>query len=118
MTYFYTYSMENDIYNSINRSVEHLFDVMRNRVSTEDLMRIRSAYEFAAEAHKGQKRKTGDPYIIHPIAVATIIAEELELGANPVIAAFLHDVVEDTDCTIEEIKKNELSRNLSASDSE
>ena len=105
MTYFYTCSMENDIYNSINRSVEHLFDVMRNRVSTEDLMRIRSAYEFAAEAHKGQKRKTGDPYIIHPISVATIIAEELELGANPVIAAFLHDVVEDTDCTIEEIKK-------------
>lgn len=50
-------------------------------------------------------RKTGEPYIIHPIAVARIVAEELELGANPVIAAFLHDVVEDTPYTIDDIRE-------------
>lgn len=63
------------------------------------------AYELAAEAHKEQKRKTGEPYIIHPIAVARIVAEELELDANPVMAAFLHDVVEDTQYTIEDIRE-------------
>ena len=97
--------MENNINTSIKESVEHLFKIMQERVSPEDMQRIREAYQLAAEAHKEQKRKTGEPYIIHPIAVARIIAEELELGANPVIAAFLHDVVEDTDYTIEDIRK-------------
>ena len=97
--------MENNIYQQIDNSVEHLFGVMQKRVSSEDMIRIREAYKLAKEAHKEQKRKTGEPYIIHPIAVARIIAEELELGANPVIAAFLHDVVEDTDYTIEDIKR-------------
>ncbi len=97
--------MENNIYQQIDNSVEHLFGVMQKRVSSEDMARIREAYKIAKEAHKEQKRKTGEPYIIHPIAVARIIAEELELGANPVIAAFLHDVVEDTDYTIEDIKR-------------
>lgn len=55
-------------------------------------------------AHADQKRKSGEPYIFHPIAVANIVAEELVLGANPVIAAFLHDVVEDTDYTIGDIQ--------------
>ena len=67
--------------------------------------RIRRGYEFAAEAHKTQKRRSGEPYIIHPIAVATILAKELEMTDNTVIAAFLHDVVEDTDHTIEEIQE-------------
>ena len=97
--------MENNINTTINESVEHLFGIMQERVSTEDMARIREAYQLASEAHKDQKRKTGEPYIIHPFAVARIIAEELELGANPVIAAFLHDVVEDTDYTIEDIRK-------------
>ncbi len=88
----------------INESVNLLFHAMEQRVSNEDMIRIRSAYEFAGEAHKEQRRKTGEPYIIHPIAVARIVAEELELGANPVIAAFLHDVVEDTPYTIEDIR--------------
>lgn len=61
--------------------------------------------QLVAEAHKEQKRKTGEPYIIHPIAVARIVAEELELGVNPVMAAFLHDVVEDTQYTIEDIRE-------------
>lgn len=97
--------MENNINTTIKESIEHLFSIMQERVSTEDMARIKEAYQLAAEAHKDQKRKTGEPYIIHPIAVARIIAEELELGANPVIAAFLHDVVEDTNYTIEDIRK-------------
>ena len=95
----------NDIYTQrINESIESIFSHIRTRFSEEDMQRVREAYELAFEAHKPQRRKTGEPYIIHPIAVARIIAEELELGANPVIAAFLHDVVEDTDYTIEDIR--------------
>ena len=91
----------NDIYTTqISESIESLFANLEQRISAEDMQRVRDAYALAAEAHKEQRRKTGEPYIIHPIAVARIIAEELELGANPVIAAFLHDVVEDTDYTM------------------
>ncbi len=96
----------NDIYTTlISESIESLFANMEQRISAEDMQRVRNAYALAAEAHKEQRRKTGEPYIIHPIAVARIVAEELELGANPVIAAFLHDVVEDTDYTIEDIRE-------------
>ena len=66
---------------------------------------VRAAYNFAAVAHKDQKRKTGEPYIIHPIAVARIVAEEMGLGANPVMAAFLHDVIEDCPYTIDDIRE-------------
>ena len=94
----------NDLYTTqIRESIESLFANMEQRISAEDMQRVRNAYALAAEAHKDQRRKTGEPYIIHPIAVARIVAEELELGANPVIAAFLHDVVEDTEYTIEDI---------------
>ena len=82
-----------------------VFHVMEKRVAAEDLNRICEAFEFARKAHDGQKRKSGEPYIIHPIEVAKIVAAELELGANPVIAAFLHDVVEDTKYTIDDIQK-------------
>ncbi|MBQ7946387.1 MAG: bifunctional (p)ppGpp synthetase/guanosine-3',5'-bis(diphosphate) 3'-pyrophosphohydrolase [Bacteroidales bacterium] len=96
----------NDIYTTqINESIASLFANMEQRISAEDMQRVRDAYALAAEAHREQRRKTGEPYIIHPIAVARIVAEELELGANPVIAAFLHDVVEDTDYTIEDIRE-------------
>ena len=96
----------NDIYTTqISESIESLFANMEKRISVEDMQRVRDAYALAAEAHREQRRKTGEPYIIHPIAVARIVAEELELGANPVIAAFLHDVVEDTDYTIEDIRE-------------
>lgn len=91
---------------SINESIESLFANLARRVSVEEMrrVRVRDAYALAAEAHKDQRRKAGDPYITHPIAVARIVAEDLELGANPVIAALLHDVVEDTDYTIEDIR--------------
>ncbi len=97
--------MEKTIQEQIRESAQHVFDVMAPRVSAEDLQRIKDAYALAEQAHEGQKRKTGQPYIIHPIAVANIAAEELELDANTVIAAFLHDVVEDTPYTVEDIRE-------------
>ena len=88
---------------SLDESVAHLVDVLSNRVGEADLKRVREAYAFAKEAHKNQRRKSGTPYIIHPVAVAKIAAEELRLDVNSVICAFLHDVVEDTDYTIDDI---------------
>ena len=89
----------------IRKSVESLFDYLAERAAPEEVERMRRAYELAHEAHKEQKRKSGEPFIIHPIAVASIVARELELGDNPVISAFLHDVVEDTDYTVEDIRE-------------
>lgn len=97
--------MQKDYQKITQERAQHVFDVMANRVSAEDMNRIRAAFELALEAHAPQKRKTGEPYILHPIAVATIAAEEMMLGANPVCAAFLHDVVEDTPYTIEDIRR-------------
>ncbi len=95
----------NEIYaTQIRNSVETLFSRMAERATEEEMVRIRAAYELAHEAHSNQRRKSGEPYIIHPIAVAAIVAEELELGDNPVISAFLHDVVEDTPYTVEDIR--------------
>ena len=89
----------------IQCSAEELFHRMEQKVSTKEIDRLRAAFEFAREAHSPQRRKSGEPYIIHPVCVARIVAEELELGADPVIAAFLHDVVEDTHYTIEDIRE-------------
>lgn len=89
----------------IQAMVQPLFDAMEKRVTPEEMSTIHKAYELAREAHAPQKRKTGEPYIIHPIAVARIVGEELGLGANPVCAAFLHDVVEDTPYTIADIEE-------------
>lgn len=97
--------MQKDYDKIIRERARHVFDVMANRVYAEDMTRIRAAFELALEAHATQKRKTGEPYILHPIAVANIAAEELMLGANPVIACFLHDVVEDTPYTIDDIRE-------------
>ena len=96
----------NEIYAlQIDNQIKSLFDYMSQRVTEDELQRMYRAYELAAEAHSQQRRKSGEPYIIHPIAVATIVAQELELGDNPIISAFLHDVVEDTDYTVEDIRK-------------
>lgn len=96
--------MEPDYDKLIAERAGRVFDIMAKRVSPEDLNRIKEAFELARKAHAHQKRKTGEPYILHPIAVATIAAKDLKLDANSVIAAFLHDVVEDTDYSIEDIK--------------
>lgn len=97
--------MQNDYDKIIQERADHVFEVMAKRVTAEEMDRIRAAFDLAREAHAPQKRKTGEPYILHPIAVATIAAEELMLGANPVIASFLHDVVEDTSYTIDDIRE-------------
>ena len=65
---------------------------------------IDKAFKFAREAHKGIRRRSGEPYILHPIAVATIVIQEIGLGSTSISAALLHDVVEDTDYTVEDIE--------------
>ena len=89
----------------IAKSTTELFDYISQRTTEEQLQRIIASYRFAAEAHKTQLRRSGEPYITHPIAVASILARELEMTDNTVITAFLHDVVEDTDHTVEEIRE-------------
>jgi len=92
-----------------NQLVEEQRDIFLKNAAInrlpEDLERIRQAYEYAYKAHDRQTRKTGEPYILHPIAVARIVNEELGLGTNPIIASLLHDVVEDTASTTEEIRE-------------
>lgn len=66
---------------------------------------ITKAFHLAKEAHKGARRRSGEPYIMHPIAVARIVCSEIGLGSTSICAALLHDVVEDTDYTVEDIKK-------------
>jgi len=99
-------AMETEIdYNTIiDERGKKVFDIMRPRCSDADMARLRDAFDLAREAHAPQRRKGGEPYILHPIAVATIVAGDMHLGVNPVIAAFLHDVVEDTPHTIDEIR--------------
>lgn len=67
---------------------------------------IERAYKFAKEAHSGIRRRSGEPYILHPIAVAKIASQEIGLGSTSICAALLHDVVEDTDYTVEDIRQN------------
>jgi len=74
-------------------------------LSEEDKKLIRKAFEVAVEAHSDQRRKTGEPYIFHPIAVAKIVAYEIGLGATSIAGALLHDVVEDTHYTIDDMER-------------
>lgn len=89
---------------TIQEQYENLEKTVRGYNPAADFQHIRAAFEFAAEAHKDQKRKSGEPYIIHPLAVADIVAD-LGLDVDSVIAALLHDCIEDTDATHEEIAK-------------
>ena len=88
----------------ILQRAERVFAAMQGRCSEKDMKRIRDAFDMANMAHAPQRRKSGEPYIIHPIAVALIAADEMRLDADCVITAFLHDVVEDTDYTLEDIR--------------
>ena len=65
---------------------------------------IKRAFFLAKEAHEGVRRRSGEPYILHPLAVARIVVDEIGLGVKSVVAALLHDVVEDTDYTVEDIE--------------
>lgn len=83
---------------------ENLTNTFDQRITNEGRERIQKAFEFANSAHAGVKRKSGEPYIIHPIAVAQIVSGEIGLGATSIIAAILHDVVEDTDYSLDDIQ--------------
>ena len=97
--------MDKDYNAIIEEKVGEIIEAIKRRIEPDDIERIKAAFELAREAHSKQFRKSGEPYILHPIAVARIIAVELELGSNPIMAAFLHDVVEDTDYTIDDIRQ-------------
>src|SRR5580704_6391534 len=71
----------------------------------DDKELVRRAFEIAAEAHKTMRRKSGEPYILHPLAVARICVEEIGLGVRSTICALLHDTVEDTDVTLDDVEK-------------
>jgi GTP diphosphokinase / guanosine-3',5'-bis(diphosphate) 3'-diphosphatase len=88
----------------IQRAYRLLLKSIKTPVTPEDSKNIRRAYEMAVDAHSQQRRKSGEPYILHPIEVARICAEEIGLGPTAVVAALLHDVVEDTDVTLGEIE--------------
>ncbi|MFW5831710.1 MAG: HD domain-containing protein, partial [Prolixibacteraceae bacterium] len=78
--------------------------VIQNKFDEERLARIEKAFRFANAAHDGIKRRSGEPYIIHPIAVAHIVAKDLGLGATSIVASILHDVVEDTEYSVTDIE--------------
>ncbi len=97
--------IQNDETRLIKSAYRNLLRSIKSELSEEDKVLIRKAYELAVDAHKEQRRKSGEPYILHPIAVATICAEEIGLGPTALACALLHDVVEDTSVTLEEIKE-------------
>ena len=76
-----------------------------DKTNKKDKKEIRIAFNLSVEAHKNMRRKSGEPYIYHPIAVAHIGAKEIGLGTTSIICALLHDVVEDTDYTLKDIEK-------------
>jgi GTP diphosphokinase / guanosine-3',5'-bis(diphosphate) 3'-diphosphatase len=88
----------------IQSAYRQLLRSIKSKLDEDDKRSIRKAYEIAVQAHSTQRRKSGEPYILHPIAVARICAEEIGLGPTAVVCALLHDVVEDTDVTLDEIR--------------
>jgi len=89
----------------IIRHYRALLKSLRPKLKKGDKELVRQAFEMAAEAHKTMRRKSGEPYIIHPIAVAMICVEEIGLGVRSTICALLHDTVEDTDITLEDVER-------------
>ena len=89
----------------ILRRYERLLTVWQTRKETQDLQMVEEAFYFAANAHSKQRRRSGEPYIYHPIAVATIAAEDIGLGRTSIVCALLHDVVEDTEFTLDDIRQ-------------
>lgn len=82
-----------------------LLKACKPNIDTSERRMIRKAFDISLEAHNGMRRKSGEPYIFHPIAVAMIVAEEIGLGALSIVCALLHDVVEDTHYSLEDIEK-------------
>src|SRR5690349_3611865 len=89
----------------ILREYRALLRSLKVKLKPGDRKLIRSAFEIAAEAHKSMRRKSGEPYILHPLAVARICVEEIGLGVRSTICSLLHDTVEDTDITLEDVER-------------
>lgn len=88
----------------INEAFQHLLECYLASKHRKKVEIISKAFNFAKQAHKGVKRRSGEPYIMHPLAVAQIVCTEIGLGSTSICAALLHDVVEDTDYTVEDIE--------------
>src|SRR5678809_1346293 len=89
----------------ILREYRALLRSLKVKLKPGDRKTIRLAFEMAADAHKTMRRKSGEPYILHPLAVARICVEEIGLGVRSTICALLHDTVEDTDITLDDVQK-------------
>jgi guanosine-3',5'-bis(diphosphate) 3'-pyrophosphohydrolase len=101
-----TYNLsEEEERKEILRHYRGLLRVLKTKLKPGDKILLRNAFEMAAEAHKTMRRKSGEPYILHPLAVAKICVEEIGLGIRSTICALLHDTVEDTDVTLEDISR-------------
>lgn len=97
----------------IVRQYRALLRVMKSKLKPGDKELLRRAFEIAVDAHKTMRRKSGEPYILHPLAVSRICVEEIGLGVRSTICALLHDTVEDTDVTLDDIERefgNEIAR--------
>lgn len=90
---------------AIAQEYKELLRISYQTLTDEDKKLIRKAFDVAVDAHKEQRRKSGEAYIFHPIAVAKIVAAEIGLGATSIAAALMHDVVEDTDISVEDIER-------------
>ena len=89
----------------IAKQYKELLRISYLQLTDEDKKLIRLAFDTAVDAHKNQRRKSGEAYIFHPIAVAKIVASEIGLDAASIAAALLHDTVEDTDYTLDDIER-------------
>jgi len=89
----------------ILREYRALLRALKNKLKPGDRKLIRHAFEMAAEAHKTMRRKSGEPYILHPLAVARICVEEIGLGVRSTICSLMHDTVEDTDISLEDVER-------------
>src|SRR6195952_2535321 len=97
----------------ILREYRALLRSLKPKLKAGDKEHVRDAFEMSADAHKTMRRKSGEPYILHPLAVSQICVEEIGLGVRSTICALLHDVVEDTDISLEDIERdfgNEIAR--------
>src|SRR6188472_4042859 len=97
----------------ILRKYRALLRALKPKLKPGDKEHVRVAFEMAVEAHKNMRRKSGEPYILHPVAGAMICVEEIGLGVRSTICALLHDTVEDTDISLEDVERefgNEIAR--------
>ena len=92
-------------YAVIDQAWQVLYASARKRCADErELEIVTQAYDFANQAHKNVRRRSGEPYMLHPIAVAQIVVDDIGLGYKSICAALLHDVVEDTDYTVDDLR--------------